>query len=129
MDIDRPKGEGAPDDLLPGVTLLDLEADGDHLRAGVRVAPESPLFLGHFPGRPVLPGVAIPGLVAALADRVFGDARLAGMERVKLVRPVLPGQRVDVTASRTSGGRLRFEITDASGQRVASGTLLLRQSV
>ena len=45
----------------PPFLLLDeiLEICGTKIRALRRINPEDPIFKGHFPGRPVLPGVLI----------------------------------------------------------------------
>ena len=57
-----------------GVTLLAIPDAG-------------PLFEGHFPGRPILPGI----LLLHLALR---EAPLAGIEMLRFRRLVLPGERL-----------------------------------
>ena len=61
-----------------------------------------PFFAGHFPGHPILPGIAHLALVA-------GDRPLAEVRNLKLRKPVLPGDVLDLFQEETDGV-LRFEI-------------------
>ena len=73
----------------------------------MRIAiPEgSPFFAGHFPGHPILPGIAHLALVAkALGDPPFAEVRV-----LKLRKPVLPGDVLDLSLEETDG-LVRFEI-------------------
>ena len=66
----------------------------------VDVAPDHPAFAGHFPGRPMLPGVALvaEAMEAAAADpalaRAIGPAPRLSV--VKFLHPVGPGERLEV---------------------------------
>lgn len=81
------------------------------------------LFEGHFPGRPILPGVAALALVArALAP----DGTAAGVREIPYVRfrePVLPGDRLEVRATPRDGGPTRFTAL-RDGRVVANGEML-----
>lgn len=68
------------------------------------VPADHPCLPGHFPGRPVVPGVV-------LLDRVMAAAGLGGAARLpsaKFLRPVLPGEEVVVELRALEGGRLAF---------------------
>lgn len=76
-------------------------------RLPFRVEPGAACLDGHFPGRPVVPGVVL--LDAALAALgVPGPVRI---EQAKFVRPCLPGMDLElVLAPRADGGtELRVE--------------------
>ena len=89
----------------------------------VSVPAEHPAFEGHFPGQPLLPGVA---LLAEAIEAVLADARLTALvgprPRIgiaKFVAPVLPGAVLQL-ALRADGGRMHFEFRQ--GERLmASG--------
>ncbi|MFL6202823.1 MAG: hypothetical protein ACJ76J_26955 [Thermoanaerobaculia bacterium] len=70
------------------------------------VIPEgSPFFAGHFPGHPILPGIAHLALVA----QALGDPPLAEVRVLKLRKPVLPGDILDLSLEET-GDLVRFEM-------------------
>ena len=51
-----------------------------------------PLFAGHFPDTPILPGVAFIDATVALASRALGKRlRLSAVKSVKFTRPLPPG--------------------------------------
>ncbi|HET9225966.1 MAG TPA: hypothetical protein VFR31_04825 [Thermoanaerobaculia bacterium] len=61
-----------------------------------------PFFAGHFPGHPILPGIAHLALAV-------GDRPLAEVRNLKLRKPVLPGDVLDLFQEEADGV-LRFEI-------------------
>jgi 3-hydroxyacyl-[acyl-carrier-protein] dehydratase len=89
------------------------QVDGDDFGIGVKnVTVNEPFFQGHFPGKPVMPGVLlIEGMAQAAGVMcVLGDIR-AGDETERLVyfmtidkckfrKPVVPGDRVEYHMSK-----------------------------
>jgi beta-hydroxyacyl-ACP dehydratase FabZ len=80
-----------------------------------------PVFAGHFPGNPLLPGIYIIEALAQLGGTTILEpgekARkvpyLAGIDKVKFRRPVIPGDRLDMEArvvrARLGFGRVQAE--------------------
>jgi 3-hydroxyacyl-[acyl-carrier-protein] dehydratase len=94
-----------------------------NLGAQFTVAPSHPAFAGHFPGRPIVPGVV---LLSEVLEAVLADAELAAwvgraprLGIVKFLAPVGPGAALDLRFEPTANS-LRFEVTLA-GRPVASG--------
>jgi 3-hydroxymyristoyl/3-hydroxydecanoyl-(acyl carrier protein) dehydratase len=90
--------------------------------SGVRVTvpPGHPALPGHFPGRPIVPGVL-------LLDAVFGAVAAAGGTVTRLVRakfsaPVLPGTEVEVALATKAAGRVGFTCR-AAGAVVLTGEI------
>ena len=101
--------------------------DSGSFQADVRVPPDSPWFDGHFPGRPVLPGIAQLAMVQDLLARSLACAgRITAVHRVRFKQAVAPGAALTVMA-RTQGAAGRevaFRILDGSAL-VCSGIATL----
>jgi predicted hotdog family 3-hydroxylacyl-ACP dehydratase len=97
--------------------LLDA---GDGRRFRVEIPLRSPLFAGHFPGHPILPGIAH----LALVERALGP--LAAVRSLKLRRPVLPGDALDLAVGVPEDGWARFELRRGDGA-VSAGAVRISQ--
>lgn len=98
------------------------EIDGDSARFELRLQPELRWFEGHFPGRPILPGVAQLHIAALLAERIWGTAFDGhDMSRVKFRNVMMPEERISLTLVR-KGERLDFQYV-RDGEVTASGTV------
>lgn len=84
----------------------------------IEIPALSPFFAGHFPGHPILPGIAHLALVA----RELGGAPLAEVRNLKLRRPVLPGDVLDLALEPGEDGLVRFELRRGN-EAVSSGTV------
>jgi 3-hydroxyacyl-[acyl-carrier-protein] dehydratase len=80
-------------------------------------------FEGHFPGRPILPGVAQLALVVdALAKAQGRPLPVNGIAFARMRLPVVPGDRLQLTAAMRPDGTIRFALTRA-GDTVNNGEL------
>jgi 3-hydroxymyristoyl/3-hydroxydecanoyl-(acyl carrier protein) dehydratase len=78
----------------------------------ITIPEGSPYFAGHFPGHPILPGIAHLALVA-------GKRPLAEVRILKLRKPVLPGDVLDLSLEENVG-LVRFEIRRGE-EKVSNG--------
>lgn len=87
---------------------------------------DHPSFDGHFPGRPILPGVVLLAeALAALEAATSTRTQDWSVESAKFASPVAPGTRLAMVHREEAAGRVRFEIR--AGERlVASGVFALR---
>ncbi len=95
-----------------------------------------PHFQGHFPGRPMMPGVLIVEAMAQVGGIVLtqlpelegGLFLFAGIDKVRFRRPVVPGDRLIMTVELLCVKRRRFGKMQArtvvDGQLVSEGELM-----
>ncbi|MBC6421626.1 MAG: 3-hydroxyacyl-ACP dehydratase FabZ [Hormoscilla sp. SP12CHS1] len=100
------------------------------------VTCNEPHFQGHFPERPIMPGVLIVEamaqvggvLLTQLPDCPGGLSMLTGIDKAKFRRPVVPGHQLVITAQLLGVKRRRFGkmqcLAQVDGQRVAEGELM-----
>jgi len=102
------------------------------MNATIDVPSSGAWFEGHFPGRPVLPGVAELALVVEALSREAGrPVSLQGIAFARLRQPVLPGDRLELTAREliareSEAARLRIDLK-REDVLVANAELILGQ--
>jgi len=102
---------------------------GHSIRALKNVTYNEPYFPGHFPGRPVMPGVIIieamaqaAGILCFVTANVIPDAKtrffFVGIDKARFRRPVVPGDQLILTAQlqRTLKGIWRYSTAAAVGE-------------
>jgi 3-hydroxyacyl-[acyl-carrier-protein] dehydratase len=99
------------------------------LKTALAIAAEGAYFEGHFPGRPILPGVVQLMLVLEALERERQHpVELRKITFARLRQPVLPGQYLEVVSRQIEQGRTRFELT-RDGTVITNGELLLGSPV
>ena len=77
------------------------------------VSVNEPYFIGHFPGTPIMPGVLIVESCAQLCSLVIEKSPedlndklyvLLKIDGFKFIKPVIPGDRLEITVNKTKGG-------------------------
>jgi 3-hydroxyacyl-[acyl-carrier-protein] dehydratase len=117
------------EELAPGVRCVAVKF----------VDPANPVFAGHFPAKPILPGVFLIEAVAQAAGVMLGSATpevsaksnggvalLAAVNRFKFLKPVTPGQTLRIETKKLTevgsmaciGGTVWVD-----GEMVANGEL------
>ncbi|MBD3244231.1 MAG: 3-hydroxyacyl-[acyl-carrier-protein] dehydratase FabZ [Chitinivibrionales bacterium] len=106
------------------------------------IRDDEPHFAGHFPGRPMMPGVLVTdalaqtaGLLWGLSKKVHGDdgssvqrVFLLAAANMKYLNPAVPGETLTMTAQpeRTFGAFYTYMVDAHVGRKaVAKGTLTL----
>ncbi|MDB5945333.1 MAG: fabZ [Ramlibacter sp.] len=111
--------------------VLALEK-GKSIKALKNVTINEPFFAGHFPHRPVMPGVLMLEAMAQAAALLAFDTMgvkpddktvyyFAGIDGARFKRPVEPGDQLvmDVTLDRMKSGIFKFKGISRVGEEIA----------
>ena len=111
--------------------VVELESN-KRIRAIKNVTFNEPYFMGHFPGRPVMPGVLMLEALAQAAGLLAFDAMgqvpdenniyyFVGIDSARFKRPVEPGDQLSLEASidRVRAGIWKFKGIARVGDEVA----------
>ena len=111
--------------------VLEIEK-GVRIKAIKNVSINEPFFMGHFPHRPVMPGVLMLEALAQAAALLSFDALgsspddntvyyFAGIDGARFKRPVEPGDQLilDVSIDRMGAGVFKFKARALGGEEVA----------
>ena len=117
--------------------VLELEK-GARIKALKNVSINEPYFLGHFPHRPVMPGVlmleALAQAAALLAFDTLGETPddqtvyyFAGIDGARFKRPVEPGDQLilEVELDRMKAGIFKFKARAKVGDEIATEAELM----
>ena len=114
-----------------------VEANGDESCIGIKnVSANEPQFQGHFPERPVMPGVLMIEGMAQTAGALCINAIAGGVkpplvyfmtiEKAKFRKPVLPGDRIEYHMQKLNRRRT---IWWYSGRALVDGTLVCEAEI
>jgi len=112
--------------------------DGERVVAIKNVTANEPFFEGHFPGRPIMPGVLIleamaqaAGLLVFRSQGTRPEANAVyyyvGIDGARFKKPVVPGDllEIEVTIERFMRGIGKFKcVARVAGQTAAEATIL-----
>ena len=106
----------------------------DKLEARAYVPEDSDWFTGHFPGEPILPGIA---LLQTVYDAIVRDAQdrgesvqLSSLKRIRFTGPVRPGEKFSLSLSREEAKEeLLFHFKAAAGENIiCSGLVAVKKT-
>jgi 3-hydroxyacyl-[acyl-carrier-protein] dehydratase len=118
--------------------VLECES-GKSIRAVKNVTINEPCFPGHFPNRPVFPGVLIlealaqtAGILAFVTAGVYPEEKrelyFVGIDKARFRKPVLPGDQLilKATLERSLRGIWKFStIAEVDGNEVTSAEMMV----
>ena len=114
-------------------------AAGERLVALKNVTANEEFFSGHFPGRPVMPGVMVlealaqaAGILCFVTANIYPDETVrfyfAGIDKARFRRPVVPGDQLllKVTLERRIRTIWKFStIAEVAGEEVCGAEMLV----
>jgi 3-hydroxyacyl-[acyl-carrier-protein] dehydratase len=123
----------------PPFLLIDriIDMDADRSATGIKnVTMNEPFFVGHFPGRPVMPGVLIIEAMAQTAGALVVSHTGADIEgslvyfmtidRARFRKPVVPGDTLHLAVRRT---QQRSRVWRYEGKARVEGALVAEAEI
>ncbi|HXB45588.1 MAG TPA: hypothetical protein VNV85_16090 [Puia sp.] len=99
-------------------TITSIETDTSAAKAVIRINPEHEIFVGHFPGTPVVPGVCMMQIVKEILEDVLAiNIKLIKADHIKFLTVINPLQTSTVQLD------LKYTITE-SGDVITVASLL-----
>lgn len=112
---------------------------GKSIRAVKNVSVNEPFFTGHFPHRPIMPGVMIleslaqaAGILAFVTAGVYPDEDrdlyFVAIDKARFRKPVVPGDQMILTATleRSMRGIWRFTaLAEVGGEEATSAEIMI----
>jgi 3-hydroxyacyl-[acyl-carrier-protein] dehydratase len=113
---------------------------GNFAECSTEFAGSDPMFAGHFPGEPLVPGVILTEALAQTAGIAAASGQpngekprflLSAIRQMKFYSAVRPGDKITLKAKRIGQmeGLFQFEVEAlVGGKTVATGQIVLSQS-
>lgn len=113
-----------------------IELEEDKRVVGLKnVTINEPFFQGHFPGKPIMPGVLIIEAMAQIGGIMLLTSRvsekitpyLTGVDKLRVRKPVFPGDQLIIEAKvmGIKGGMGKVKVTaTVNGNTVAEGEIM-----
>lgn len=112
---------------------------GERIVALKNVTANEPFFTGHFPGRPVMPGVIVleamaqaAGILCFVTAGIYPDESVkfyfAGIDKARFRRPILPGDQLVLRATLERRIRTIWKfatVAEVDGAEVCSAEMMV----
>ena len=133
LEINKRLKQRPPFQMIERVTALEENKSATGIKC---VSVNEPHFAGHFPDAPIMPGVLIIESAAQLCSLVISpddsssDDKLYVLLKVKdfkFIRPVIPGDRLEITVEVVRATAAAYEFSaavSADGVTKAKGSLM-----
>lgn len=82
--------------------IHNITRDGNSATINVELLPTHPIYKGHFPGQPIVPGVCTLTIIKECIAKVLGySVSYAGIKECKYMSALIPEEKLYITISIT----------------------------
>lgn len=109
--------------LIENLAVLTSEnTNGQHISTILQIDPEHPLFKGHFPNNPIVPGVVLLQMLKEQAERFSGNQlQMFKASNVKFVSAISPEEENKI--------RLETDFMDTNGLLTGSSKIFSKDKI
>lgn len=130
--VDTVESVAAPKELESGELLAVKDLVGTKVTAHFHVREDHPIFAGHFPGKPIFPGVTQVEMMAQASSFIYVhayenpyememDVALVSVSNAKFRKPVLPGMNL---VMETECAKVRGPMVESHCRLLHDGNLI-----
>ncbi len=84
----------------------------------IRFNAMHPIFAGHFPGHPIVPGACLVQIAEELAEIIYGyPIRFTAIRDLKFRQPITPDQEVTICIQKVSESMCRVTCVDSINEQ------------
>jgi len=110
------------------------QTNNNHIEALADVPADSPWFSGHFPGEPILPGIALVHIVrqaiAQETQKKGEQLQFHALRRVRFTQPVRPGEVLSVKITGEDlGEEVLFHFKVACKENIVSSGIISAKKI
>ncbi|MFA5417985.1 MAG: hydroxymyristoyl-ACP dehydratase [Bacteroidales bacterium] len=104
--------------------ILSFDASDQHLEATLLFNPDHEVYLGHFPGQPVVPGVIQLQIVKELLEQhLKRQLQLVSMSQAKFLMIIVPDKQValiSISYKQTDEGSFQVDASISTNRQTAT---------
>ena len=106
----------------------------NEIEALAYVPTDSPWFVGHFPGEPILPGIALIHMaeqaIIRHTEKRSEQIKLSTLRRVRFTQPVRPGETLSLNISgEEMSEETLFSFKIANSENIVCSGLIIAQKI
>jgi len=102
--------------VISGADVLMREVGEAQIRYTLYLPLNSVYFKGHFPGRPILPGITQINWAISLLQPLLVVNEIKSLDRVKFMRPIRPDSKISLLLKLSNDDhRFSYRFFDDSG--------------
>jgi 3-hydroxyacyl-[acyl-carrier-protein] dehydratase len=106
----------------------------NEIEALAYVPTDSPWFIGHFPGEPILPGIALVHIaeqaIIRHTEKRSEQVKLSALRRVRFTQPVRPGETLSLNISgEEMNEETLFSFKVANSENIVCSGLIIAQKI
>ncbi len=100
-------------------------SSSNEIFADAKASGKSPWFSGHFPGEPILPGVALLEMVFDAIKQECGEnLKISGVKRVKFKQIIKPGDKIQIIARKKNANNSLYTFQVMVDSRIACNGIM-----
>lgn len=107
-------------------SLLSFTIGGNKAKASIKINRDNPVFDGHFPDKPVVPGVCSIQIIQELAEKLCSKKlTLANADNIKFLNIINPDENPEVDIELTYE-YIKEDIIDVRAEIMADKNILIK---